>query len=81
MLSRSILNAGRSRVLATNLRSFSSTTAVQSDYDVVVVGKLLLMVMMFFRFFSGMDEDQINQFNFNFSSNSCKYKLRKCRLG
>mmetsp|Transcript_11159 Transcript_11159/g.14086 ORF Transcript_11159/g.14086 Transcript_11159/m.14086 type:complete len:498 (-) Transcript_11159:268-1761(-) len=38
MLSRSILNAGRSRVLATNLRSFSSTTAVQSDYDVVVVG-------------------------------------------
>lgn len=39
MLSKSIYNAGRSRTLSSSLRSFSSTTAVKSDYDIVVVGK------------------------------------------
>jgi dihydrolipoamide dehydrogenase len=39
MLSRTVYNAGRSRILNSNFRSFSSTVAAKSeDYDVVVVG-------------------------------------------
>jgi dihydrolipoamide dehydrogenase len=39
MLSRTVYNAGRSRMLNSNARTFSSTVATMSeDYDVVVVG-------------------------------------------